>query len=192
VLARVDLSARAHDRYDTYSLGMKQRLGVAAALLKDPALLILDEPTNGLDPRGIAEMRALIRDVGRGGQAVLLSSHLLSEVEHICDRVGVLQRGRLIAEGTLAAQRGPGGLVIRAEPLPQAQQVVQALAGVQAAQAQDGALRVTVDPARAAEVNRRLVEAGLTVSELRPIRKSLEEVFFGLTERSGSARRGKR
>ncbi|MCA1598723.1 MAG: ABC transporter ATP-binding protein, partial [Chloroflexi bacterium] len=113
-LARVDLSDRARDKFKTYSLGMKQRLGVAGALLKNPDLLILDEPTNGLDPQGIAEMRMLIRSIGQGTRTVMLSSHLLGEVEQICDRVGVIQSGRLVAEGTLAELRGPGGLLVRA------------------------------------------------------------------------------
>lgn len=183
-LARVELTARARDPYRTYSLGMKQRLGVAAALLKDPDLLILDEPTNGLDPRGIAEMRTLIRALGRDERAVLLSSHLLSEVEQICDRVGVIQHGRLVAEGTLDELRGPGGLLVRAEPLERARQLAPTMDGVQGVSVSDGSLRLTVDPARAAEINRRFVEAGLAVSELRSVRHSLEDVFFASTEKA--------
>ena len=100
-----------------YSLGMKQRLGVAAALLKDPELLILDEPTNGLDPAGMAEMRTLIRSLGRGTRTVVLSSHLMGEVEQIVDRVGVISEGALVAEGTVAELRGRAGLRVRAQPL---------------------------------------------------------------------------
>src|SRR3954452_24049470 len=106
VLDRVDLGARGRDRYSRYSLGMKQRLGVAAALLGEPDLLVLDEPTNGLDPAGMADMRALLVDVAAGGQTVLLSSHLLAEVQEICDRVGIISGGRLLAEGTVADLRG--------------------------------------------------------------------------------------
>ena len=109
VLAQVDLSARADDRAATYSLGMKQRLGVAAALLKDPELLILDEPTNGLDPAGMAEMRAFIRSLGDGGRTVVLSSHLMGEVEQVSDRVGVIRDGSLVAEGTVEELRGRAG-----------------------------------------------------------------------------------
>jgi ABC-type multidrug transport system ATPase subunit len=100
VLETVELSGRAKDKFKKYSLGMKQRLGVAAALLKDPELLILDEPTNGLDPKGMADMRGLVRELGSGERTVLLSSHLLGEVEQICDRVGVIHKGILVAEGT--------------------------------------------------------------------------------------------
>jgi len=182
-LARVDLSDRARDKFSTYSLGMKQRLGVAAALLKDPDLLILDEPTNGLDPQGIAEMRTLIRSIGQGARTVMLSSHLLGEVEQICDRVGVIQGGRLVAEGTLAELRGPGSLLVRAEPLDDAWRAVQTLPGIAEARIVDGALRLATDPANAAAINRALVQAGLEVSELRPAAHSLEEVFFELTEK---------
>src|SRR2546428_906786 len=100
VLQQVDLTDRAHHKFRTYSLGMRQRLGVAAALLKEPELLILDEPTNGLDPQGMVEMRELLRRLGQGSHTVLLSSHLLGEVEQICHRAGVIQDGRLVAEGT--------------------------------------------------------------------------------------------
>src|SRR5688500_12157338 len=98
VLAEVALAGRGGDRTATYSLGMKQRLGVAAALLKDPELLILDEPTNGLDPAGMAEMRELIRSLGEGGRTVVLSSHLMGEVEQVSDRVGVIRAGTLVAD----------------------------------------------------------------------------------------------
>ncbi|HEX5617550.1 MAG TPA: ATP-binding cassette domain-containing protein, partial [Solirubrobacteraceae bacterium] len=101
VLAEVDLEDRAGDRVAAYSMGMKQRLGIAAALLKDPELLLLDEPTNGLDPAGMAEMRDFIRSLGAGGRTVLLSSHLMGEVELVCDRVGVIRAGSLVAEGTV-------------------------------------------------------------------------------------------
>ena len=111
---------RAGDRVGTYSMGMKQRLGVAAALLKDPELLILDEPTNGLDPAGMAEMRAFIRSLAQGGRTVVLSSHLMGEVEQVSDRVGVIRDGALVAEGTVGELRGRAGLRVRAEPLGEA------------------------------------------------------------------------
>ena len=117
VLAETGLSDRADDRARTYSMGMKQRLGVAAALLKDPELLILDEPTNGLDPAGMAEMRGFIRSLARGGRTVVLSSHLMGEVEQIADRVGVIRDGALVAEGTVEQLRGRATLRVRAEPV---------------------------------------------------------------------------
>jgi ABC-2 type transport system ATP-binding protein len=181
VLDQVKLTARADDRFAKYSLGMKQRLGVAAALLKDPELLILDEPTNGLDPAGMAEMRQFIRSLGSGGRTVMLSSHLMGEVEQVCDRVGVIRAGSLIAEGTVEEVRGRAGLRVRAEPLADAARLVRALAGVEAVTTVDGRLEVTVDTAQASAINRALVRAGIAVSELYVQKASLEDVFLELT-----------
>ncbi len=181
VLERVELSGRAKDKFRKYSLGMKQRLGVAAALLKDPDLLVLDEPTNGLDPKGMADMRDLIRRLGKGDRTVLLSSHLLGEVEQICDRVGVISKGSLVAEGSVAELRGKQGLLVRAEPIEEAARIAEKLVGVEEVAELGGALRLTTDPERAAEINAKLVSAGLRVSELRPAGQSLEEAFLELT-----------
>jgi ABC-2 type transport system ATP-binding protein len=184
VLAEVELSERAGDKFATYSQGMKQRLGVAAALLKDPELLILDEPTNGLDPAGMAEMRTLIRGLGQGGRTVLLSSHLMTEVEQICDRVGIIRKGRLVAEGTVEDLRAEDALRIRVEPLDEARDVLAAMHGVGEVSVRDGALRIATDPARSAAINRALVNAGLIVSEVCVERASLEDVFLELTQES--------
>ncbi|MFC7547624.1 ABC transporter ATP-binding protein [Plantactinospora sp. GCM10030261] len=181
VLDVVDLTDRAGDRYVTYSLGMKQRLGVAAALLKDPRLLILDEPTNGLDPAGMADMRTLIRRLGAGGCTVLLSSHLLGEVQQICDRVGVIAGGRLVAESTVAELRGGAALRVVAEPVDRAADLARALLGADRVRVRDGALELAVEPDRAAAVNAELVDAGVAVSELRPCERDLEDVFLELT-----------
>ena len=181
VLGQVELSGRATDKFKKYSLGMKQRLGVAAALLKDPELLILDEPTNGLDPKGMAEMRALIRRIGRGERTVLLSSHLLGEVEQVCNRVGVIHRGELVTEGTVGELRGGAGILVRAEPLEKAREIAIGLEGVEGAEVEDGMLMLEADPGRAAEINAGLVSAGLRVSELRPVERSLEDAFLELT-----------
>jgi ABC-type multidrug transport system ATPase subunit len=181
VLEEVGLSRRAKDRFRTYSQGMKQRLGVASALLKDPEVLILDEPTTGLDPKGMAEMRSFIGGLGRRGRTVLLSSHLMSEVEQVCDRVGVIDRGVLVKEGSVDELRGHGVLLVRAEPLEHAGRVVKELPGVAAVATSDGALQVTADPAAAPGIIRALVGAGVAVSELRPERASLEDVFLNLT-----------
>ena len=182
VLAEVELSARGGDRFASYSLGMKQRLGVAAALLKDPELLILDEPTNGMDTAGMAEMRTFIRSLGASGRTVLLSSHLMGEVEQVCDRIGVIRGGRLVGEGTLDELRGRASLRVRAEPVALAERVLAALAPVEEVAALDGSLLVTADPTTAAGINRALVEAGVAVSELRQERASLERVFLELTQ----------
>ena len=181
VLAQVDLGAHAGDRATTYSMGMKQRLGVAAALLKDPELLILDEPTNGLDPAGMAEMRDFIRSLAQGGRTVLLSSHLMGEVEQMSDRVGVIREGSLVAEGTVDELRGRTGLRVRADPLPEALDLVGRLPGVGPVTTVDGALDIAADAAEAPAINRALVEAGIAVSELSPRRASLEDVFLELT-----------
>ena len=186
VLELVDLVARAGDRYANYSLGMKQRLGVAAALLSDPRLLILDEPTNGLDPAGMADMRALIRRLGAAGCTVLLSSHLLGEVQQVCDRVGVVARGRLVAESTVAELRGTASLRVVADPLDVAADRARALLGAERVRVVDGGLDLAVDPDRAAWINAELVDGGLAVRELRPKERDLEQVFFELTEEGGT------
>jgi ABC-type multidrug transport system ATPase subunit len=181
VLADVELADRASDRFKTYSQGMRQRLGVAAALLKDPDLLILDEPTNGLDPAGMADMRSLIRRLGTGQRTVMLSSHLLAEVEQLCDRVGVIVRGSLIAEDTVSHLRGRGSLLVRAEPLAVAREYAEGLLGQERVQEQDGTLRLDSDPGDAARINQELVLAGVAVSEVRPMERTLEDVFLQLT-----------
>jgi len=178
VLELVDLTDRARDRFSTYSLGMKQRLGVAAALLKDPELVILDEPTNGLDPAGMRDMRRLIRELGSGGRTVLLSSHLLGEVQQICDRVGIINSGRMVAEHNVEELRGEQELLVRATPRDRAHAI---LSGFGTVHQYDDTLRVQVDPEKAAEVNRVLVEAGIAVSELHSTERALEDVFFELT-----------
>jgi ABC-2 type transport system ATP-binding protein len=159
---------------------MKQRLGVAAALLKDPELLILDEPSNGLDPVGQADMRDLIRRLG-GGRTIILSSHDLSEVERLCDRVGIIGGGRMLAEGTVEELRGEAGLLVRAAPLDVAARLAERLAEVEEVEVKDGALRLATGPENAAQVARKLVSAGLDVSELRLAQRSLEEGFLELT-----------
>ena len=184
VLKLVDLTDRARHKFKTYSTGMKQRLGVAAALLKGPDLLILDEPTSGLDPQGTIEMRALIKELKQGGRTVLLSSHLLNEVELTCDRVGVIAKGKLVAEGTvdeLRARSGGRTLRIRATPLEQAQRLLNSFLP-QAVRVVDGTLILSVDPSQAASINRRLVTEGIDVSELGVDEQSLEDVFLQLTE----------
>ncbi|MFE5289536.1 ABC transporter ATP-binding protein [Nocardia sp. NPDC056611] len=181
-LARVDLSARGKDRFRTYSLGMKQRLGVAAALLGRPDLLILDEPTNGLDPAGMADMRELITGLAADGHTVVLSSHLLSEVQEICDRVGVISDGRLLTESTVRDLRGQASLLVRAEPLEVAFQAVRAAVGERSALLTAAGIRVDAGSAQAPTVARAVIAAGADLVELRSDEKSLEEVFFEMTE----------
>src|SRR5438094_5978492 len=187
VLKLVDLTDRARHKFKTYSTGMKQRLGVAAALLKAPDLLILDEPTSGLDPQGTMEMRALIKELKQGGRTVLLSSHLLNEVELTCDRVGVIAKGKLVAEGTvdeLRARSGGRAVLVRATPVDQAQRLLESLLQPGQVQVRDGVFNLAVDPSQAAGINRRLVADGVDVSELRVSEQSLEDVFLQLTEQA--------
>jgi ABC-2 type transport system ATP-binding protein len=191
VLGQAGLAERAGDAVAGYSYGMRQRLGVAAAILKDPRLLILDEPSNGLDPAGQADMRALIRELGGGPRTIVLSSHDMDEVEQLCDRVGIIGGGRLLAEGTPGQLRGAAGLRVRAEPEDRAAAVASALDWVDDVAVADGVLALAlaeVTPARAAATNRELVGAGLAVSEVREVRRPLREVFLDLTgRRTGGA-----
>jgi ABC-2 type transport system ATP-binding protein len=182
VLELVGLADRARDRYATYSLGMKQRLGLAAALLKRPDLLVLDEPTNGLDPSGMAEMRDALRQLAAGGCTVLLSSHLLAEVRQICDRVGVINRGRLVAEKPIGELGGAGSLRVVAAPLDHAQDKAQRMLGPDAVRVDDSALDLAVEPGMAPAINRALVAEGIAVHELRWHAPDLERVFLELTE----------
>jgi ABC-2 type transport system ATP-binding protein len=171
-LEEVDLADRAKDRFGTYSMGMKQRLAVAAALIKDPELMILDEPTNGLDPQGVVEMRTLIRRLGTGDRTVLLSSHLLNEVQQISDRVAIIRKGKLVAQGTVHDLRGESAIVVRATPVDAARRQLDRMLGAAAVTGVDGTLRLSVNPD---------VGAGIKVSELRPVERTLEEVFLTLT-----------
>jgi ABC-2 type transport system ATP-binding protein len=184
-LELVDLAERGDDKYAGYSLGMKQRLGVAAALLNDPELLILDEPTNGLDPAGIRDMRALVKELAAVGHTVLLSSHQLGEVEQICDRVGVVSHGKLIAESTVEELRGEPGLLVGAEPLDVARASAERLVGPENVTVAGGKLQLRTDPAKAATVSRELHEAGVALTELRPLERHLEDVFLEMTDGEG-------
>jgi ABC-2 type transport system ATP-binding protein len=179
-LARVELADRGSDRFRSYSLGMKQRLGVAAALTGSPELIVLDEPTNGLDPAGMVEMRALIVDLARGGQTVVLSSHLLAEVQDICDRVGVIHRGRLLSESTVAELRGGSTLRVRGVPLDRALATALRVAGDDGARL-EGDRVVVAAGADAPTLVRALVADGVDVHEVTTTERTLEEVFFEMT-----------
>lgn len=177
----VGLADRAGDKFGSYSLGMKQRLGVAAALLKDPELVILDEPTNGLDPQGMRDMRDLIVDLGRQGRTVILSSHLMGEVQQICERVAVIDRGRIVKEGTVEQLRGETELEVVATPTDTALATLRALSSVDTARTEDGRLLVKAGTRHTAEIVRSLVQAGVAVTGVRRRERELEDVFFDLT-----------
>jgi ABC-type multidrug transport system ATPase subunit len=190
LLALVGLDQRADSRAGKFSHGMKQRLGLAQALLGSPKLVVLDEPTNGLDPAGIVEIRDLIRRLPERGTTVLLSSHLLAEVQLMCDRVSIINRGRLVADGTMQKLLATGGaagfvVVVAPEESARALEVLQG-AGLDARPQEDGSLSApgVVD---GEALNRALAEAGIYASELRPTEARLEEVFLSLTGEPGHA-----
>jgi ABC-2 type transport system ATP-binding protein len=188
VLATVDLAERQGDKVKGYSHGMKQRLGIAAALLRAPRLLLLDEPTTGLDPAGMRDMRQLVRRLADEGMTVLLSSHLMGEVEELCDRVAIVRSGRVIYEGALAALLRSTGqrYRLRSTDDERARRVCLGQPGVgEVASAGDG-LTFAVDDERAvANLSVALVEAGVAITALVPAAASLEELFFRLTEGDG-------
>ena len=191
-LARVGLTERADDKVASYSMGMRQRLGVAACLLGDPELLILDEPMNGLDPAGMHEMRAMIRSLADEGRTVMLSSHLLDEVERTCDAVAIVDRGRIIRQGPIdELVRTAGARIVRldcSDPAAAGRLLEQSgiTAGVTLGEPMltvtlpAGASRETV-----AEVNRRLVEGGISVYGLQEVHATLEDWFLSVTSRLG-------
>jgi len=181
-LARSGLAERARSKFRTYSLGMRQRLGIASTLLGDPALVILDEPANGLDPAGQREIRELIRGLAKEGRGVLLASHLLYEVEQVCDRVMVIKKGKLIASGTMAEVTHRGSFFdIGVTDPGRAAAALRALPGVTEIREIATGLEVVADAGRGAELNRTLAAAGIYASAIVPRKSSLEDVFLELT-----------
>jgi ABC-2 type transport system ATP-binding protein len=188
-LARVGLAPRADDRVKTYSLGMRQRLGVARCLLADPELLILDEPMNGLDPAGIIEFRGLIRELVAEGRTVLLSSHLLDEVEKTCDVAAIVDQGRIVAQGTIGelVRGGPRAIDIVCHGPAEAARLLAAVPGVTRATDHEGGLRVTLDPDAPVDheivtaLLRRLLAHDVAVERVAPVSTSLEDRFLTMT-----------
>jgi len=187
VLSLVGLQARARDKVRGYSLGMTQRLALAAALLHDPELLILDEPTNGLDPAGMREFRSLIRELGASGKTVFVSSHLLNEVEQMCDDVAIIKEGRLITQGPVASlvRRGEA-LEVTTTDNERAQAVIRALDGVRGVTRERDSLVVEAPRERAAEISRALAEEQIYLGELKPRESTLEEFFLEVTAEGAS------
>jgi ABC-2 type transport system ATP-binding protein len=182
VIALVGLSDRAKDKVRNFSLGMKQRLFVAAAIMHRPEMVVLDEPTNGLDPAGIREFRELIRTLASGGMTVFVSSHILSEVEQMCDDVGILKNGKLITEGPVAAlKRDASSIELRTTDDARAVEVLRALPWGPLAAQRDGGVVVEAPGARAADVSRALGEAGIWLTAMRPVGSSLEDFFLEVT-----------
>jgi len=182
MLDLVGLLDRKRDPYKTYSLGMKQRLGIASTLLRDPELIILDEPTNGLDPAGTREVRELIPSLAREGHSVFLCSHLLHEVQEVSDRVAIIKDGRLLSEGTVDQLLGRGQFLrLRAADNAALARALGSIDWVSGIEQVDGYLRAQAPVAQAAELNQVLSARGIYLSELAPWQTDLEEVFLDLT-----------
>jgi len=188
VLELVDLRHRATDRYSGYSLGMRQRLGIAAALLNDPPLLLLDEPANGLDPAGIVAIRGLLRRLAADGHTVLVSSHILGEMQQLADEVAIIRDGRLVRQGTLSEMLADGGVIrvhVAADALLVARNSLEQLVGREAVRVPEnglgpGWIEVASSADRAAEVNRTLAGVGVFVDRLEA-GDGLEHLFLSLT-----------
>ena len=186
LLEQVGLGERGGDRFGTYSLGMKQRLGLAYTLLGGPELLLLDEPTNGMDPAGMAEVRELIRELGTAGRTVLISSHLLHEVEQVCDSVAILSKGKLIAQGAVAELLQPREQVrLRTSDDAKAREILGALEWIEEVKSEDGALVVAVAHARSTDLSAALSRQEVYVTEIAPVQVSLEEYFLEITGDAG-------
>ena len=189
VLTQVDLAERAQSKVQTFSLGMKQRLGLAAALIHNPKLLILDEPTNGLDPAGMLEMRQLIGQLAtQEGKTIILSSHLLYEVEQVCDRVLILRRGQAIANGRVSELLAHGNHIeIKIARSDEAVKILQSLDWVNAVQLRDdGVILVDAPGERAAEITAVLAHHQLYLHGLKVAERSLESYFLDVTQNQGS------
>jgi ABC-2 type transport system ATP-binding protein len=184
VLDKMGLTQRAGDLYRSYSLGMKQRLCIAAALLTDPQIIILDEPTNGLDPAGMAEMRQLIRDLSAQGRTVILSSHLLNEVQQVCNRVAIIQQGEIIAQGLvndLLANKTALRVRVRQDEWDKAIQILNSNGFAGKVTTDSGYLSVAAPSTQGAHVNFLLGTQGIFANEITPYNQSLEEYFLDVT-----------
>ena len=191
LLALVGLAERADSKTGTFSLGMKQRLGLALALLGRPHLVVLDEPTNGLDPAGIVEIRELIKLLPERGTTALVSSHLLGEVQLMCDRAAIVDHGRMVAEGTIAellSRQGGTGWAVVIEPENNERAIGLLRSRGMIATGSGGRLSVSGPGVEGAHISRPLAQAGIFISELTPTRATLEEVFLSLTQSGADGR----
>ncbi|HTN45018.1 MAG TPA: ABC transporter ATP-binding protein [Flavipsychrobacter sp.] len=183
ILRKVGLYERKDSKFQTYSLGMKQRLAIGNALLGGPKLLVLDEPTNGLDPAGIAEIRELIKELNRSGITIIMASHLLDEVEKVCTHVAILKRGDLLVNGAVGdVLSNEDRVELKAEDMNRLRQLVSGMAGVQKVQLSDGFVYAHGHELDLADINRQCMEQGITLSHLAMKKKSLETKFIELTE----------
>lgn len=188
LLKLVNMHDRADGKYKTFSLGMKQRIGIASTLLTNPALVILDEPTNGLDPAGQREIRSIIPRMAEQGHSVLLASHLLHEVEQVSDQVVIIRKGKKITEGSVDELLRRGGFIdVRLDDAnyDQASRVVRGVAGVEQVTVEADRMVVIAEEDRSAAINRALAEAGIYASQITVKRSSLEDLFLELTAEDG-------
>ena len=192
-LETVELTDRARDKIGGYSHGMRQRIGIAAALLRDPKLLLLDEPATGLDPAGMRDMRVLIRRLADQGMTVLLSSHLLAEVEELCNRVAIVRTGKIVYEGAISELKRGAGATYRLSSTndERAMAVCRAQPGIDDVRVVHGKISFTADERAVAELSQALVEAGALITSLAPQTVTLEDLFFSLTEGDGAVNGGR-
>lgn len=184
VLKIVDLSDRQHSPFKSYSLGMKQRLAIGSALLGDPEILVLDEPTNGLDPKGIADVRTIIQNEAKRGKTVLLASHIMDEVEKVCTHLAIMKKGELLAQGSLDEIMGGEELIeIAAEDMALLQTTLSAMPEVQIREVTPQIIRLVLhSSASKADLNKRLYEAGIIPTQFSTKKKSLETAFLQITD----------
>lgn len=183
VLDLVELSGREKDKFSNYSLGMKQRLAIACALLNDPEFIILDEPTNGLDPAGMREIRELIIRLGHEGKTIFLNSHLLYEVEHVCERVAIIKRGKMITQGTVKDLMKKGDILqLRVTDLEKAMTVLKNIDWITSIAREDDKLLIGVKAEKYAEISAVLAKESIFVTEMRAEENTLEEFFLEMTE----------
>ena len=192
-LETVELSGRAKDRVGGYSHGMRQRLGIAAALLRNPKLLLLDEPATGLDPAGMRDMRLLIRRLAEQGMTVMLSSHLLAEVEELCNRVAIVRAGKIVYEGAIAELKRSAGATywLSTTNDERALAVCRAQPGIEDVRTTHGRIAFAGEHAAVAELSQALIEAGALIQMLAPQTVTLEDLFFSLTEGDGALDAGR-
>lgn len=185
VLELVELTDRRHDKYKTYSLGMKQRLAIASALLNEPTVLILDEPTNGLDPMGIAEIRELIKKIAANGKTIILASHLLDEVQKVCSHFAVLKKGNLVHSGPVdEVEKGAEIVEVNAD-VPNLNEVLMTFSGTSSINRENGFFQVTLrDDFHGKDLNQFLLDKGIVANHLATKKKSLEKMFLEILSES--------
>lgn len=188
VLELVELAGREKDRFSNYSLGMKQRLAIACALLADPEFIVLDEPTNGLDPAGMKEIRELIIALGEQGKTIFINSHLLHEVEQVCQRVAIIKKGRMITQGLVQELMSRGGsLRVKVNEPDRAEAALGKLDWISSVTRDEDTLIVSADPSRAADISAALARQNIYITEMKSQVDTLEEFFLEMTEEAADA-----